>query len=358
MELTPLPPIPFVDGDTLLIDNSTLSIYEECERKGEYFHIRGRVKAGEKPALNLGAALHAALKMRYLFGAGECAVLTQARQMVVLEQWYTKFPLETEDYRTLGFAQQVIRAYNEHYKIEPFNLVRRKGTEEFFVEEPFALPLGTVDGKKVVWTGRIDLPVVQHGDFFVGDHKSSSIGGENISVEHQNSSQFKGYSWAFKKKYGVDVKGAMVNYLIVRKPTITGKGKGLEFRRDNIYFEPEIIEEWQFNTLALVKRLLDSHKQGYFPMHTKQCVQKYGKCDYHDVCLMVPKARLPYLYNTEVYEQNAWTPTQPDEIDFTSILAMTEEQLEPYKHVSVYTPKLIDVGDYAKLVEDDLSAGK
>lgn len=342
-------PLPLTDRDTLLIDNSRYENFTICPRRGQHAIIDRRVEEEERSALTFGNHLHAALKLRYMLCHNKAvSEKVEARQMVLLEHLWNARPTQLGDHRTLGLAQDVIARYNVQYKDEPFQLVELKGNK--LVEEPFALPLGIVDGIKIVWTGVIDLPSAWSGELFVMDHKSSSIGGDYFFQDFINSSQMMGYCWVIREQYKIKVHGAVINALFVKKPPKTEKAKDpISFVRQKIYFENDRLDEWRDNTLRDIQDFLTYYKEGYYPMHTTQCIRKYGACPYFNVCNLIPQARGAYLASA-VFRDDTWDPihSSPKKL-FADILSIPDSELTYTKR----DPKIratVNIEDYSSLI--------
>lgn len=345
--------LPLLDGDTLLIDNSRHENWSQCPRKGYYTIIRRRIPDADRAPLTFGGHLHAALKLRYLIhGTAPCSEQTEARQMLLLEKLWQQKPTAFGDHRTLGLAQEVISRYNETYGQEPFALFKAP-TGSNIVEEPFAYPLGIVSKIKVVWTGVIDLPIVDSGENFVMDHKSTSKYGDYYFADFVLSSQFMGYSWVLREKYGIEVKGAMVNALIVRKPGKTDRAKDpIEFKRQKIYFDNDQLDEWRKDTLTLVEEMIAADTKGYFPKHTTQCTTKFGACPYLQLCALSPSVRELSLLSNE-YKDDEWDPLHaaPEKL-FLDVCAIPTNQLHYTKPTRTKSRSLgnVNPADYESLL--------
>jgi hypothetical protein len=211
--------------------------------------------------------------------------------------------------------------YLEEYPAESeHSIIQHANTP--IVERSFAVKLGSVDGIDIVWIGRIDLGVEDMKGPWVFDHKTSKIGGANYGQEFTNSSQFKGYVFALRQALGLEVKGAIVNSLICREPTRTGKN--LEFCRHKVQFDEDHLTEWRENTLQTISDFFYDVKRGYFPMQTTQCIGKYGKCHFFDTCSLAPAARQSWLM-TGAFENDTFSPLKrrESEIDIHLIRKLT-----------------------------------
>ncbi len=83
----------------------------------------------------------------------------------------------------------------------------------------------------------------------------------------------------------------------------------LNFFRAYFDYSPERIAQWETNALTLVEDFVHCLVRNYFPMHTKWCFGKYGKCQFHDVCTIDdPFVRMKMLMS-DAYKDVTWNPT-------------------------------------------------
>jgi len=287
--------------NSLFIDNSTLETFTTCPRAAFYQLGLKRTISRKKAALGFGGAVHKILEQRYLRGTnpllGEDPKLCLQAGLDILKD----SAIDPEDFRTPDYLIEVWDKYQAKYPVETFEVV------DGFVEKEFAIPLGVVYAGSlevpVVWTGRIDAIIGDRDLYRVLDHKTTTMMGPSYFEEFNISSQMMGYTWAASHLLGREINGVLINAIALRKPTKTGKG--IEFERMHVYITPENLVEWRNNTLYVIGDLLRYWAQNYFPMHTKQCVGKYGRCQYYDVCTLPQSQRLTML-NTNLYEKTSW----------------------------------------------------
>jgi hypothetical protein len=353
-----LPALQLIDN-TLFIDNSRLENFTVCPRKAEYAVVRKRVGTFNS-AFFMGEVIHLCMKFRYLYYPldqslpPECVV----KQHQIIDLCYAPMEsrLKVDEYRTRAFAKNVISGYNLQWPQESFKLIQHEGKP--LVERSFAIQLGQVGAVKIVWIGRIDLGIqLQDGRIFVMDHKTSSVGGDYMAEPYPTSSQMQGYCFSLQRVLGKPVSGVEINALICRKPAKI-KGKGNEFSRFRVPYDPEVLDAWQENILNIASDFLYHHARGYFPMHTPQCITKFGPCEYIKVCQLCPSARLNYLYSGD-FANDEFSPMHKDRVDLEQILAapVTQEQLEkvasavPEADLSVDPTKMIsEILDQANAV--------
>lgn len=303
----------------LKIDNTSLERFITCARSAEYYIIRKREARRENIAMNFGHAIHKALEVKYIYGEGD-AVRQKEHEELIKE--FQGFTVPAEDHRTTDRAIEVIQKYHNEYPQELFRVVEQDGHP--LVEVRFAEELGTVevfadlitykdhaphpirvDRIFVVWTGRIDLVIEWDGQYWVVDHKTTQIMGDGYFGDFELSQPTVGYCWAAQRRFGFTISGLVLNALAVRKPTRTGKST--EFKRRRYPYPKWQLDEWQPNTLAVVGRFIADWKDGYFPMETKWCFGKYGRCPYHPICTSRPDQREEVLMGPD-YKDVVWSP--------------------------------------------------
>lgn len=311
--------------DALYIDNSFLEGFTTCPRALEYNRIRKRVRSGGKAALNFGSAIHLGLEYRYKnYGHSQPDPLLLEEQTKIFSEFFEKNPPDEGDYRTLNWAIEVMRRYNDRYDVEEFQLMQDE-TGKVLVELPFALPLyvhTTSYGRKipVIYTGRIDLPVMWNGSIDIIDHKTTSMLGSQFTIGAQMSAQQRGYAWAYQTLTGQKVNGYTINAIRVKEPPIymtdpnaTRKGKSNpetwwneSLTRIRFPVIPGMLEEWHMNTIALVNSFFFELHNNYMPMKTAWC-NKYGQCQFFEVCNMAREDR-GVMLATGMYMDNHWDP--------------------------------------------------
>ena len=323
-----LPPLPLIDG-CLFIDNSFLDLFV-CPRKLQYNRLEQRTPTADNVALSFGTAIHLALEYRYKQTDACNWTDGKNEQAALLHSYFGQHPAPEDDHRDLNFAIEIIQRYNQRYTFEPFSLLTDQDGRPM-VEMSFALPLfswssetpldresGT-DGwhVPVIYTGRIDLPVMWDDQLIIMDHKTTGMLGSTFFDQYRMSAQQIGYCWAFEQATKKKVTGFAVNAIRTKAPTqkmLSGTASNTEiekwwsegFFREREYIQPWRIEEWKENTIALVREFLWHYKQDYMPMKTRNCTM-FGRCPYYDVCYFPPNNRGTILESNQ-FVTNNWTP--------------------------------------------------
>lgn len=331
----PLNPLPLVDG-CLFVDNSGwMESITTCPRALEYKQLYKRIIADSAIALNFGSSIHLALEHRY----------RKYKHLPVAETFYDEIapqlssffeqnPGPEGDYRTLNWAIEVIKRYNERYTTEDFQIFVDDKNEPV-VELPFGVPLFEYkimterlkkqlgrDTIVVIFTGRIDLPIVVNGKTFIMDHKTTSMLGDSFFSGMRLAAQQRGYGWAFETLTGTKVHGYRINAVRVKEPPLyVTQGKPSRagtktsptqwweesLQRETYYFNSNELVEWKHNTIANLEEFFWHYERGHMPQRTTHCVSKYGKCNYFDVCSLEPADRAMYLASG-LFKDNTWNP--------------------------------------------------
>ncbi len=306
-------PLPLIDGDTLLLDNSSLEHFTTCPRQAYYSLIRKLRPSGERSALRFGQIVHKILEARYRTITPLHAQTSDVTNVMLAtaEREFANWSPPEDDFRTYSCAVELIRRYEEQYPFEQFEVVKgRDGAP--MIEVPFAIPLGEIesDGKtiKLVWTGRIDLVYISSngGGLYIMDHKTTSIMGPSWEASFTIASQIYGYAWAVEQLCGQQVSGVVINGLGIRKPTKTGKA--FEFSRPFIPVVRSLLDEWKVDTIHIVSDFIENARRGYAPKHTAWCNGKFGECPFRKVCTLDGNDQREVMLNSGEFQTNTWSP--------------------------------------------------
>lgn len=328
-------PIPLVDGDTFILDNSGMETFTTCPRQASYTIARRLRPTGERVPLHFGGIMHKVLEARYLAGLPmyEQTAEVEAKMVAVATEEFTSWSPPEDEYRNYDRMIDLIRNYGTTYPIEPFTIITLPNGHPA-IEVPFALPLGTIpvhtelliqdmvrdsnghlvpvgtprvqnlDQIKVLWTGKIDMIYSMSDSLYILDHKSSSIA--TNMVEFEISHQFYGYTWATETLLNKPVSGICINRVVVRKPSRTGIP--FTFERKLIPVSRGLLIEWQHDILNIIASYLSMSIAGHFPKHTSWCAGKFGTCPFHKVCTLDTPEQREILLTSGEFAPNTWSP--------------------------------------------------
>lgn len=317
----------------LSVDNSTLEGYQRCPTYTLYNLVYRRQAHARNAALTMGGAIHRGIELQLL---GEPP---EVQDRAILD-YFSANPAPLDEYRTPTLAIQIMRHYRER-SAEPDYSLQVLGDPPI-IERPFELPLGVIEvcthlrlpdwqhprfvkAIHVAWMGRIDVIAhILHGNRVV-DHKTTSIAGETYSTGFILSHQTIGYTWAARQLYPqLDIKGICINAIHMKRPAngqtptnLTARGpKGgeppLNFFRLHFDYTEDRCQEWAVNCMAIIEDMVHCLVRNFYPMHTHSCVNKYGRCQFHDVCCLEnTTARHQMLTSDDLFEPVTWSPLLP-----------------------------------------------
>jgi hypothetical protein len=205
----------------------------------------------------------------------------------------------------------MLAVYNNIYKKEDFEILQNKEGKPI-IEATFALPIGKVQNTDVLYCGKIDLGIRDHNGNWSFDHKTTFQFGDTFDKQMAMDGGQLGYCWALFQVTGVKPQGYIIDAIRVRRPKKADEFSGAvpidgtDFKRTPYYVSQDMLDEWKNDVLNLVADIFHYHDRGHFPRHRWQCTNKYGLCDYYDICSTVQGQREQIL-NSGLYEENTWT---------------------------------------------------
>ena len=329
-----LTPIPDSPGDFLLvIDNSSLEKFTTCPKSAEFYLVDEREAQLRNSALVFGGALHAGLEKLLTGHSDEVQNLAIANHFAIHPS--------PADYRTVEIALEVMHHYRTHSQFPGYEMEVLSDEKGLLVERPFELPLGVIPVDDIIqmpwalpageglfvksihvaWSGRIDCICNTHSLNRVLDHKTTSIMGDTFSQDFQLSNQVLGYIWAAQQLWPQhNVTGFCVNAIYLKKPPVSGYGSSLmsagprggkpslEFHRFYYDYSPDRIQWWAQNCLTIIGDFIHSLVRNFFTSHTKNCMGKYGRCQYHDICSLDDPSMQRSILSSDIYRPVTWNP--------------------------------------------------
>jgi hypothetical protein len=330
--------LPLTDG-AFLIDNSGIEQLR-CPRLFQYSFIRRRSLVSAKAGRNFGSGEHVGLARRYLECNGNACTESAFNQACEdMRVYFDENPQPMQDFRDYNHACVVLRAYNEVYGNEPFEIVRNQ-QGELIVEKSFMLPfccVALLDGVvitkfedfdlfrngspllplyKVYYCGKLDLGIRDGHGLWVMDHKTTFQFGDTFDKQMQMDGGQIGYCWALSQVTGEKPRGYIIDAIRVRRPKrediFTGAAPcdASDFKRMPFFITDDTIQEWRRDTEALIQDIFTHELRDYYPRHRWHCTNKFGTCDFFDVCSVSQASRESALASG-LFEDNEWSPLNP-----------------------------------------------
>ena len=326
-----LPPLPLVDG-CLIFDNSSIEKYR-CPRLWQYSELDLKSPVAARAGANFGSTIHRGLETRYNVCGTEPvdapAVITLESAMF---RWLEEHPQPEQDFRNFDHACKMMRVYNKIYGREAFRIIPNAHGKPL-IENSFLFPFAFWDGHDVnPWTqdhdkaqdmvlaglspiyysGKLDLGIEDNNGIWSFDHKTAFMFGEGFAKQMAMDGGQLGYTWALQQTTGRQPRGYIIDAIRVRRPTVkqgfTGESPidATDFSRTPYDVTPDMLDEWRLDVMQIMKSILLNHTAGHFPRHRWQCVNKYGMCEFYDVC-STPRAQRDMVLNSGMFEENKWS---------------------------------------------------
>jgi hypothetical protein len=329
--LTPSPDHP--DDYILEIDYSNISEFINCPRRAENKIIYGREANKPNSATEFGDLFHRCESLRLEHG---WTPEVKTRQYELVADHFITHRPAINDHRTSARMIDTLDMYNKRWENDGWpQKVYFDGTRKF-VEVPFKVALCTipVDGRlpyprhlllssvrpdiadvgvdevavrniHVLYCGKIDVVLHDSNLFWIVDHKTSSRGGDQFVKAFNLSLQTRGYCWAAQKVTGLIFAGLIINALIIRPLTKTGKGTDLD--RHTYFYDADRVNEFQNDITYTMVDFVNSLKRGFFPQHGLSFISPCEMCDYEQNCRLPLDQRATDL-RSDIYRDVTWNP--------------------------------------------------
>lgn len=319
-----LPPLPLVGG-AFIIDNSGLEDLK-CPRLFQYKQLNRKVAANARAGANFGSTIHRGLETRYnRCGPNRVDELTKVAIDADMLAWLAENPQPDMDFRDYNHACKMMAVYNNIYQNEQFKIVVSPTTSKPIIEASFCLPFGEIRLKEpnpnlpnggwfipIYYSGKIDLGIQDNNGIWSFDHKTAFQFGESFDKQMAMDGGQLGYCWALGQVLGVKPQGYIIDAIRVRRPKKQDEFGGIDcidgtdFKRTPYYVTDDMLAEWREDVMQLIKNIFDYHASGHYPRHRWQCTNKFGMCDFYDVCSTLRNQREMVL-ESGMYEENTWS---------------------------------------------------
>lgn len=303
-------PLPLLDG-AFLSDNSGIEKLR-CPRMYEYSEIERRSPVADRAGANFGSTIHRGLETRYnLVGIDSVPESTNTAIESAMHEWLQEHPQPEQDFRDFNHACKMMRVYNRIYGKEMFEILKTPSGKPI-IEATFALPLDTIDNIPIIYTGKIDLGIKDHNGVWSFDHKTTFQFGDTFDAQMSMDGGQLGYCWALGQTLGVKPQGYIIDAIRVRRPKKRDEFGGVDcidatdFKRTPFPVTDDMLAEWREDTLSLIKNIFDYNKAGKFPRHRWQCTNKFGICEYFEVC-NTRRDQREIILQSGLFEENSWS---------------------------------------------------
>ncbi len=308
-----------IDGQlvtTIRLSASSLALWDRCPAALRYYKVLGRKPVRTSSGLIAGTAIHDAAPIWKR--GGSVADQDAAIDRVLAE---TPIIVSEKEHRSAQYIKDAWAAF----RVELNTIFANWTIDE--MERQTVIVLGTTQYRGmapstvgyemlpaiVEWEVRRDLVGVDaYGDRWVVDWKTMAQDRQTTVEAYKNSGQFIGYDHSWRVEFpDKPLKGVQPVRLVMRKPSLKGKGVTYEIPKDGpVTFSPERRAEWVRHTLRKARDILerDPANPDDWPLAQVEvgcCTHQYGCCEYLPVCLLDPADRPLKLSLDEFEDANA-----------------------------------------------------
>lgn len=320
-------PTILIPKKNLVLDATILSTLMSCARLTDFrFNHHLQSTRGKSNSLEVGSIIHKGLEIAYklrMFGHtrinAEQTGLIAAKLYADGCQYCAGFiPTETELKPKCGHSIDEYPGVQntpfsdseaEAYQVSVERAI--KTLEEYFdyykndhwvtlaTEQVVGKVLYEDDDIRILWKAKLDWKVDTNQGIFPVDHKTSKQRREKLKLNNQ----FIGQCLV------MGTRQMIVNEIGLQK-TLKPTEK---FLRPPISYSSEALFEWQSEILPYWGyKLLDYYETGYYPPNYTHCDNKFGKCQFVEVCssdknMRETELRMKFIKGPE------WNPSNEDE---------------------------------------------
>lgn len=292
-------------------DNTMISDYRDCPRYYYLRHIRGWRGSGISQPLTFGLAWHDAMDVVWDLAcqledapAHSQAIVHQAGH--AFDQRWVEQGLPADAGRVSYENQWGYEIYEKRNPMVAREMLSNYITSRqhifadatiIAIEQPFAVPLEE-DGDRW-YIGRLDKVIQLPNQGVIIEHKTTSDyakeGGfkKQWEMEHAVSTQGTGYLFGAAATFpGVDqvwIDGALVHKTVHDKFKFLPSVASMEGMDQWLYETKIWVGRIEGETAFLQHDLTRQDVMPAFPKNTKQCVGKYGVCQFYNICAATNK---------------------------------------------------------------------
>jgi hypothetical protein len=299
----------------IVMDNSSLSVWEECNRKFLYKVLLSLKLPQEKPALTFGKSFHKFLEYYHAGFSFENAV---EQFVIVATNEKSKIKTSRADSiengidpeYSLEFGFMLCKKYAETHPIdreywEPLYDHEGKAYLEmgFAVDLPNGIIIGMIDGLGIIRSSRKKI---------VAEHKTTkySINSQYLSDFNPNN-QVSTYLYAASELTSHQIDTALINVIRVKDYKRGDPEENVDklFRRIEVSRTVEQLEQRMRHANFQLNQINQSIEAGLdgFPMETRSCRTKYGECEYRMLCMSGSEKMLEIMAET-TFQVDVWQP--------------------------------------------------
>ncbi len=276
-------------------DYTTIDMFQRCRRYYYWRIIRQLDTKTVSPALEFGKSLHDALDVYY----------TEGLEKALIKFRETYKDREGEEIRTNANGIKLLEHYSKVYSHEPFKIIGKP-------EVGFVVPLD-----KVLWGGRMDLPIEWDGQLWVMEHKSTSRLDSNFFKQFTLDKQVTSYTIGAESYFNRECRGCIINafepWKELIRPTVKSKKPEDHFVRAPVLRSTLLKERFKLNIQRIIRDILwcEANNEYYEAELKTACFYYNYDCPYRTLCEFGEDDRVIEAN----YQVSKWEPYKTGDIN-------------------------------------------
>lgn len=278
-----------------VIDPTRLRDSLQCLRLYYWRHERHIIPKAPRMPLAYGSAVHACLAQHYLGEpAGICLQAFEKVWETEVIPWQNEMSEEDLKRNPVRWAEIFI-VYRQHYKVEPFQVLR--------VEAPFFLPLSDW----LALAGIIDLLVKYLNQIMVIDHKTTSVTYPSYFAGFNPNHQFSSYLLGATELLEQPVTTAIANCIVTAKSEMRPEKLFIRHPTTRSLSQHQMLKEEILNWWEVVR---ECRRRNSWPRNDDRCQRWAGGCDYHSLCTDINTDYRRLKPSSALFRESVWDPIQ------------------------------------------------
>lgn len=288
------------DGMQFAWDSTSLEYLKRCPRL-YFYHKEGWRSIEENINLRFGSEFHTSMHQYELLVADgiehDEAVFLVIRDLL----------FRIDDFRNdhkyknrLNLVKAVIRYLDKFKDDTAKTMILENGKPAVELSFRFELDYGPTPDQPYVICGHIDRVVDFNGQPFGMDYKTTTTAPSNYYwKQFEPNNQMTLYTMASGVIFAEPFRGMIINsiQLLVEDVRVS---------RGTTHRSKDQLEEWLSDLGIVLKEAEYYHEIGYYPMRDTSC-DKYGGCQFREVCSKSPSVRQTYL-EADFKREEPWNP--------------------------------------------------
>jgi hypothetical protein len=258
-------PTIYIPKKNVIIDSQIFSTFQGCARLCDFRFNHHLVSIyGKSKSLEMGSIVHVFMEYYYkAIIAGHFKSVAFEQGMEAASQYAKSPEVKNTALDDRQWALKTCEQYIAHYKNDhwvPLEIEKVKG--RIIYED---------DEIRVLWKSKFDMITDTNQGIYPVDHKTMSQRRDTLSLNNQ----FKGQCVV------QGTRGIFINKIGFQ----TSLKPEEKFTRAMISYSRDQLIEWQSVTVPFYAKLMIAYAEnGYWPPNYNHCENKYGFCQFKDVC--------------------------------------------------------------------------